>query len=121
MREAIERLAARYGQVLTVYQDEQAHTVRAFLQPDPSRDEQVPDGMSSIGYLDGRRWIYLGTLPLSPGDRVEWENAAFRVRSSWAYAVGIPPRRLWPWAPPREPPWDFATTWASSMTRSRAP
>lgn len=32
MREAIERLAARYGQVLTVYQDEQAHTVRAFLQ-----------------------------------------------------------------------------------------
>ena len=88
MREAIERLAARYGQVLTVYQDEQAHTVRAFLQPDPSRDEQVPDGMSPIGYLDGRRWIYLGTLPLSPGDRVEWENAAFRGRSSRAYAVG---------------------------------
>ena len=55
MKEAIERLAARYGQVLTVYQDEQTHTIRAFLQPDPSRDEQVPDGMSSIGFLDGRR------------------------------------------------------------------
>lgn len=88
MREAIERLAARYGQVLTVYQDEQAHTVRGFLQPAASRDEQVPDGMSPIGFLDGRRWIYLGTLALSPGDRVEWENTAFRVRSSWAYAVG---------------------------------
>lgn len=88
MKEAIERLAARYGQVLTVYQDEQTHTIRAFLQPDPSRDERVPDGMSSIGFLDGRRWIYLGTLPLSPGDRVEWENAAFRVCSSRAYAVG---------------------------------
>ena len=34
MKEAIERLAARYGQVLTVYQDEQTHTIRAFLQPD---------------------------------------------------------------------------------------
>ena len=88
MKEAIERLAARYGQVLTVYQDEQIHTIRAFLQPDPSRDEHVPDGMSSIGFLDGRRWIYLGTLPLYPGDRVEWENSAFRVRSSRAYAVG---------------------------------
>ena len=54
MREAIERLAARYGQVLTVYQDEQAHTVRAFLQPDPSRDEQVPDGMSPIGFIWAR-------------------------------------------------------------------
>ena len=30
MKEAIERLAARYGQVLTVYQDEQIHTIRAF-------------------------------------------------------------------------------------------
>ena len=38
--------------------------------------------------MDGRLWLYLGQAALETGDRVHWEDRAFRVRSSRPYYIG---------------------------------
>jgi hypothetical protein len=78
----------RHGQTVLLRTAEGEETVRAFLQPVTARDEQVPSGMSGIGWLDGRRWQYLGQAAVRAGDTLVWNGMMFRVRSSRAYAAG---------------------------------
>ena len=69
MKQAIHQIFARWGQSLTVAGQE----TRAFLQPVRTQGERMPGGMSGSGWLDGRRWHYLGEVPVEAGEehRVE--------------------------------------------------
>ena len=51
-------------------------TVRAFLQPVTERDETGPDSdVTSIGWVDGRLWLYLGQTAAGGGGRCwRWEG-----------------------------------------------
>ncbi len=84
MKQAIHQIFARWGQSLTVAGQE----TRAFLQPVRTQGERMPGGMSGSGWLDGRRWHYLGEVPVEAGESIVWNGKAFRVCSSRPYAVG---------------------------------
>lgn len=78
------RILERYGQQVTL----RGETIRAFIQPEVSRQEAVPGERTAIGWTDERLWRYIGTEPVEPGDVLSWEGLALRVRSSRAYALG---------------------------------
>lgn len=80
----------RYGQCVTL----RGETVRAFIQPEVSRQEVVPGEQTAIGWTDARLWRYIGTAPVEPGDVLTWETLTFRVRSSRACSLG---RRIHHW------------------------
>ena len=66
MRDVLHLLLERYGETAVLQRTEPVE-LRAFLQPLESRDETVPDRVVTAGYLDGRRWTYLGETELAPG------------------------------------------------------
>ena len=88
MKDWIREILDRHGQTVTLETGEGASTAKAFLQPVTSRDEQVPEHVCGIGYLDGRLWMYLGQAEVCPGDGILCGGQRFRVRSSRAYHVG---------------------------------
>ena len=71
----------RYGQDVTVDTADGERTVRAFLQPMTERDERARSDVTSIGWVDGRLWLYLGQTALEEGEALAWEATRFRVRS----------------------------------------
>ena len=79
MKTVWEQILARYGQDLTM--EPGGQTVQAFFQPLAEKSEQVPDEMTGIGWLDGRLWLYLGTMSLETGDTLRWQERRFQVRS----------------------------------------
>ena len=83
----VEEILRRYGQTVTLVRGEDRVQAKAFLQPLRERDEAVPE-TADIGWLDGRRWLYLGREALETGDRVLWKGEGFRVRSGRAHYVG---------------------------------
>ena len=88
MRDRIGDILDRWGQTVTVCGEEGSREIKAFLQPSPDKNEQVPEGMSSLGWLDGRPWLYLGQDAVEAGDTVSWNGRVFRVRSSRPYSIG---------------------------------
>ena len=88
MKDQIREILDRHGQKVTLRTAEGETQARAFLQPVTERKEQVPDGMTSIGWLDGRRWLYLGQTEVCPGDGLTWNGMVFRVASSRPYQIG---------------------------------
>lgn len=86
----------RYGQRVTL----RGQTVRAFIQPDPSRGETVPDERTALGWTDHRLWRYIGQEQVEPGETLEWEGLLFRVRSSRGWYLG---RRVHHWQAALEP------------------
>lgn len=84
----VRDILARHGQRVTLEHGGAAEEVRAFLQPVSERSETDPTAVTGIGTVDGRLWLYLGQAALETGDRVHWEDRAFRVRSSRPYYIG---------------------------------
>lgn len=79
---------ARYGQTVTLRRQDGERSVRAFIQPQVSREETVPGTQTTIGWVDDRLWRYIGTAEVQSGDVIVWRETAFRVRSSRAYCLG---------------------------------
>lgn len=88
MMDWIREIVSRYGQEVTIRTANGQVSDRAFLQPVTEREEQVPDAMTGIGWIDGRLWLYLGKMPVGPTDQVLWNGTAFHVRSSRPYYIG---------------------------------
>ena len=88
MRSMLEKVLRRYGQTVVLCREGGEETIVAFMQPAAENQEKVPSTVTSIGWLDRRRWLYLGQAELHGGDRVNWENKTLRVRSSRPYYIG---------------------------------
>lgn len=95
MTDWVKGVLERYGQEVTVSTVEGTVSVRAFLQPVTEKTEQVPDDFGSLGWMDGRLWLYLGQTELATGDRVGWNGRTFRVRSCRPYYVGTELSHYW--------------------------
>lgn len=95
MKDWIGSVLARYGQTVVVKRKEEMVSGRAFLQPVTEWGEQVPDGFTGIGWLDGRLWLYLGQMEIAPEDALFWNGMEFRVRSSRPYFIGETPLYWW--------------------------
>ena len=87
MSDWIREILSRYGQKVTIQTADGQVPAQAFLQPVTQREENVPDAVTGIGWIDGRLWLYLGQMPLGPADRVLWNGTVFRVRSSRPYYI----------------------------------
>ena len=84
----IQEILARHGQSVTIRGADGDRAARAFLQPVAERREQETGGMTGIGSLDGRLWLYLGRCAVETGDRILWNGMELRVRSSRPYYAG---------------------------------
>ena len=69
MTDWVRQVLERYGQDVTVDTADGERTVRAFLQPMTERDERARSDVTSIGWVDGRLWLYLGQTALEEGLR----------------------------------------------------
>ena len=83
----VEEILRRYGQTVTLVRGEDRVQAKAFLQPLRERDEAVPE-TADIGWLDGRRWLYLGQRAVEAGDTVLWKGRRFRVRGGRPHYIG---------------------------------
>ena len=89
MKQLIRQICGQYGQSVTIESgEEDAVSVRAFLQPVTAKEEVFPSSQTEIGWRDARRWLYVGTAVLKPDDRVVWNGMRFAVRSSRAFWLG---------------------------------
>ena len=88
MTDWVRQVLERYGQDVTVDTADGERTVRAFLQPMTERDEWARSDVTSIGWVDGRLWLYLGQTALEEGEALAWEATRFRVRSCRPYYIG---------------------------------
>ena len=88
MTDWFREILSRYGQEVTVRTADGEVPARAFLQPVTAKEEQVPDAVTGIGWIDGRLWLYLGKMLVGLLDRVLWNGTTFRVRSSRPYYIG---------------------------------
>ena len=95
MTDWVKCILERYGQEVTVAAAGGTVSVRAFLQPVTERNEQVPDAMGGLGWLDGRLWLYLGRTALETRDGGRWDGRTFRVRSCRPYYVGAELSHYW--------------------------
>ena len=94
MTDWFREILSRYGQEVTVRTADGEVPARAFLQPVTAKEEQVPDAVTGIGWIDGRLWLYLGDTAADTGATVTWNGRRFRVRSGRPWYVG---RRLNHW------------------------
>ena len=76
MTDWVRQVLERYGQDVTVDTADGERTVRAFLQPMTERDERARSDVTSIGWVDGRLWLYLGQTALEEGEALAWEPRA---------------------------------------------
>lgn len=89
MSTLLERILAAYGQTVTVFRvQEDARTVRAFLQGGRDAGEATPFAVTALGTVDDRTWIYLGTAQVEPGDTVAFAGEKFTVQNSQAVWIG---------------------------------
>ena len=79
MTDWVRQVLERYGQDVTVDTADGERTVRAFLQPMTERDERARSDVTSIGWVDGRLWLYLGQTALEEGEALAWEATRFRA------------------------------------------
>ena len=95
MTDWVRQVLERYGQDVTVDTADGERTVRAFLQPMTERDERARSDFTSIGWVDGRLWLYLGQTALEEGESLAWEGRRFRVRSCRPYYIGNALSHYW--------------------------
>ncbi len=89
MSTLLERILAAYGQTVTVFHaQEDARTVRAFLQGGRDAGETAPFAVTPLGTVDDRTWIYLGTAQVEPGDTVAFAGDTYMVQNSQAVWIG---------------------------------
>ena len=84
----IREMLSRHGQRVIIRAKDRDTETRAFIQPVTERQEREPDGMTELGMLDGRLWLYLGRNAVGPADRIFWNEMEFKVRSSRPYYMG---------------------------------
>ena len=58
-------------------------------------DERARSDVTSIGWVDGRLWLYLGQTALEEGEALAWEATRFRVRSCRPYYIGNALSHYW--------------------------
>lgn len=92
MKELFQQLLDRYGQSLTLTRTETGESlaVRAFLQPLLKERQEPPVTPTPLGAVCDQRWLYLGSgdVPLSPGDRVDWEALSLTVQEAQPLYLG---------------------------------
>lgn len=69
--------------------------IRAFLQPLPNPNESSPTIPTGLGWVDQRRWLYLGQTELFPGETICWNSMRFHVHSCRAFFVGSTLSHYW--------------------------
>ena len=87
MTDWVRQVLERYGQDVTVDTADGERTVRAFLR--------ARSDVTSIGWVDGRLWLYLGQTALEEGEALAWEATRFRVRSCRPYYIGNALSHYW--------------------------
>jgi len=92
MKNWFQTILLRYGQNVTVNDGQKE---RAFLQPVTDRTKTSPYTVTSLGAVDDRLWIYLGTKALEPGDTVTWDDRSFTVRNSEPVGSGTELPHWW--------------------------
>lgn len=95
MTDWVRQVLERYGQDVTVDTADGERTVRAFLQPMTERDERARSDVTSIGWVDGRLWLYLGQTALERGKPWPGRPRASRVRSCRPYYIGNALSHYW--------------------------
>ena len=95
MTDWVRQVLDRYGQEITLCRGETETAIRAFLQPMTERDERARSEVTSIGWVDGRLWLYLGQTALEEGEALAWEATRFRVRSCRPYYIGNALSHYW--------------------------
>lgn len=84
MKPSIARILQKYGQTVKANGTE----TRAFFQPAREKEKAAPFEVSSLGAVDDRKWTYLGRTELKLGDRVEFRERAYTVRSCESVHMG---------------------------------
>ena len=82
MTDWVRQVLERYGQDVTV-------------DTMTERDERARSDVTSIGWVDGRLWLYLGQTALEEGEALAWEATRFRVRSCRPYYIGNALSHYW--------------------------
>lgn len=75
--------------------DSSISSIRAFLQPLPNPNESSPSVPTGLGWVDQRRWLYLGQTELLPGETICWNSMRFHVHSCRAFFVGSTLSHYW--------------------------
>lgn len=82
MRHWVRTGIRRFGQNVVIRSSEgDEQNVQAFLQPVLQSGEALVGEFSSAGWIDQRRWRYIGQAPLETDDLILWQGFAFRVKS----------------------------------------
>ena len=88
MREALERALRDYGQAATIRHGETATACRAFLQPVLPKRQEEPREDTTLGSVDARRWVYIGTAEVARYDTVEGCGMSFLVKEATPVYLG---------------------------------
>lgn len=88
MKESIHAIMERWGQALVREREGEETALRGILQPSLGKSGQMPEDMSPVGWLDGRRWLYIGEEELRADDIIRWKDQRYRVRVSQSFFVG---------------------------------
>ena len=86
---AADLAAARGGEGVSGF------TAGSVSVPMTERDERARSDVTSIGWVDGRLWLYLGQTALEEGEALAWEATRFRVRSCRPYYIGNALSHYW--------------------------
>lgn len=90
MREILSALFRAYGQAVTLTRDGKTETFSAFVQPLRREEEQAPVAATPLGWVDRRRWRYIG--PGQPavreGDKLSCGGEHFAVQRAAPVAFG---------------------------------
>ena len=65
------------------------------MQPLEEKKEASPYGMTPLGSVDDRLWLYLGREEIAAGDVVVQKQNRFLVRSSRPYYLGEEVNHWW--------------------------
>lgn len=91
MTETLDRIMEQYGQRVRLGETE----VRAFFQPVTDKSAAAPFTVTSLGMVDGRKWIYLGRTAVQAGDAVVFQGEAYTVDNCRELWLGDEPAYCW--------------------------
>lgn len=92
MNDLFEAVLLRYGREIIINGIAEA---RAFLQPVTDRSKAASYTVTSLGTVDDRLWICLGTRAMNPGDTVICGADRFTVRSGEPVYLGAELNHWW--------------------------
>lgn len=90
MKEILDALFHAYGQAVTLTRGEEKETFSAFVQPLRREKEQEPREATALGWVDQRRWRYIGPgqPAVQDGDKLSCGGENFAVQGAAPVRLG---------------------------------